>query len=106
MIVRDDVPLGVALAQTIHAAGQSAQLPGAAAAEPPTTAVALAAPVAELVALARTLDAAGIACVLIREPDEPWRDAPMALGVVPAPRALVRRFVAHLPLMRGKADHV
>ena len=92
------------LAQTIHAAGQSAQLPGAAAAAPPTTAVALAAPVDELLAIASRLADAGVPCVLIREPDEPWCDAPMALGIIPAPRAIVRRFVAHLPLVRGKDD--
>ena len=48
------------LAQTIHAAGQSAQLPGAAAAAPPTTAIALAAPVDELLALAGRLADAGV----------------------------------------------
>ena len=104
MIVRSDAPPGVQLAQTIHAAGQSAQLPGAATAAPPTTAIALAAPVDELLALAGRLADAGVACVLIREPDDPWRDAPMALGIIPAPRALVQRFVAHLPLVRGKDD--
>ena len=44
--------------------------------------------------------------VLVHEPDEPWRGALMAIGMVPAPRALVRSFVAHLPLVRGKDDHV
>jgi len=104
VIVRDDAPPGVQCAQLIHAAGQSAQLPGAAAAAPPTTAIALAAPVDELLALAGRLADAGVACVLIREPDDPWCDAPMALGIIPAPRALLRRFVAHLPLVRGKDD--
>ncbi len=102
--MRDDAPPGVQLAQTIHAAGQSAQLPGAAPTEPPTIAIALTAPVDELLALAQRLADAGVPCVLIREPDEPWCDAPMALGIVPAPRARVRRFVAHLPLVRGKDD--
>ena len=105
MIVRSDVPRGVQLAQTIHAAGCSAQLPGASSTAPPTVAVALAAPPAVLAALARALADAGIAHVCVHEPDDPWHGALMAVGVVPAPRALVRRFVAHLPLVRGKDDH-
>ncbi|HUJ57016.1 MAG TPA: hypothetical protein VLX92_00830 [Kofleriaceae bacterium] len=105
MIVRADAPLGVQLAQTIHAAGQSAQLPGARTASPPTVAIALASPPAELAELAAALAAAGVRHVCVHEPDDPWRGALMAIGVVPSPRALVRRFVAHLPLVRGKDDH-
>ena len=102
MIVRDDVPGGVQLAQTIHAAGWSAQLPAARATAPPTIAVALAASPRELADLGRTLAAAGVPHVLVHEPDEPWRGALMAIGVVPISRALVRRYLAHLPLVRGK----
>lgn len=105
MIIRDDVPPGVQLAQTIHAAGQSAQVAGADTASPPTVAIALAASPEELAMLARALAEAELGHVLVHEPDEPWRGALMAIGVVPAPRALVRRFVAHLPLVRGKDDH-
>lgn len=105
MIVRDDAPPGVQLAQTIHAAGQSAQLPDASPASPPTVAIALAARSDELAALARALADAGVHHVLVHEPDDPWRGALMAIGVVPSPRAFVRRFVAHLPLVRGKDDH-
>jgi hypothetical protein len=105
VIVRDDAPIGVQIAQTIHAAGWSAQLPGANAAAPPTTAIALAAPVDALAAIARRLDAAGVPHVLVHEPDDPWRGALMAIGVVPSPRAAVQRFVAHLRLVRGKDDH-
>lgn len=94
--------MGVQLAQTIHAAGWSAQLPGAEVASPPTIAVALAAPPDELAALVRALAQARIGHVAIHEPDEPWRGALMAIGVVPSSRERVRRFVAHLPLVRGK----
>jgi hypothetical protein len=104
VIVRDDVPLGVQLAQTIHAAGQSAQLPGSCTAAPPTIAVSLAASQAELGDLAHTLAAAGVPHVRVHEPDEPWRGALMAIGVVPTSRARVRRYLAHLPLVRGKDD--
>ena len=105
VIVRDDAPLGVQLAQTIHAAGQSAQLPNAGTASPPTVAVALAAHPYELALLARALADACIHHVLVHEPDEPWRGALMAIGIAPSLRALVRRFVAHLPLVCGKDDH-
>jgi hypothetical protein len=105
VIVRSDVPPGVQLAQTIHAAGWSAQLPGASLAAPPTIAIALAAGPDELAALARALAEAGVRHVLVHEPDEPWRGALMAIGVVPSPRTPVRRLLAHLPLVRGKDDH-
>jgi hypothetical protein len=102
VIVRSDAPSGVQLAQTIHAAGQSAQLADAESASPPTIAVALAASCDELAATARVLAEAGVRHVLVHEPDEPWRGALMAIGIVPSPRVHVRRFVAHLPLVRGK----
>ena len=97
--------MGVQAAMIIHAAGESAQLRGAAAAGPPTHAVALTASEVELCALARALERAGVPHVFVREPDEPWRGAPMAIGVVPTSRARVRRLVAHLPLVRGKDEH-
>ena len=88
----------------IHAAGRSAQLPGARAVEF-AIAVALEAPPDELCALSRALADAGVPHVFVHEPDEPWRGAPMAIGVVPSSRSTVRRFVAHLPLVRGKERH-
>ena len=96
--------MGVQAAMIIHAASESAQLRGAAAACPPTHAVALSASEAELRALARELAIAGVPYVFVREPDEPWCGAPMAIGVVPTSRARVRRLVAHLPLVRGRDD--
>jgi hypothetical protein len=88
----------------IHAAGHSAQLSGASSASPPTIAVALAASVDELLALQRTLEDLDVPHTLVREPDEPWRDAPMAIGVVPTHRERVRRLFAHLRPVRGKAS--
>jgi hypothetical protein len=102
VIVRDDALQGVQLAQTIHAAGWSAQLPHAGDASPPTVAIALAASPVELTDLARVLADAGVRHVLVHEPDAPWHGALMAIGMVPSPRVLVRRYVAHLPLVRGK----
>ena len=71
---------------------------------PPTIAIALAATLDELVALGHALAAADVPHVLVHEPDEPWRGALMAIGVVPSSRARVRRYVAHLPLVRRKDD--
>ena len=105
MIVRTDAPFGVQAAMIVHAAGQSAQLPGASTALSPTTAVALEASLDVLLALQRRLVELGVPHVLVREPDEPWRDAPMAIGVVPMPRAHVRCLFAHLSLVRGKDRH-
>jgi hypothetical protein len=102
VIVRRDLPRGVQAAMIVHAAGHSAQLPGARAASPPAIAVVLAASLDELCALTRVLDDAGVPHVFVREPDEPWRDAPMAIGVVPMARARVRRLLAHLPLVRAE----
>lgn len=96
--------MGVLAAMIVHAAGESAQLCGASAAGPPTHAVALTASEAELCALARELERGGVPFVFVREPDEPWRGAPMAIGVAPMPRGRVRRLLAHLPLVRGKDD--
>lgn len=90
----------------VHAAGESAQLPEARATGPPTRAVVLAASVAELLALAATLAHAAVPHVFVREPDAPWCGAPMAIGLVPMPRARLRRLLAHLPLVRGEEDHV
>jgi hypothetical protein len=85
------------VAQTIHAAGESSpgQLPNN------TFAVALAArDEAELVATHDRLTAAGVSCVLIREPDAPWSGAAMSLGVVPCDRSAVRKYLSNLPLLR------
>ena len=102
MIVREDAPVGVQAAMIVHAAGHSAQLPGSPPAAPPTIAVALHASVDELLALEAALVADDVPHVLVREPDEPWCDAPMAIGVVPIDRARVRRLLAHLRPVRGK----
>jgi hypothetical protein len=103
VIVRSDVPTGVQAAMIVHAAGDSAQLPGAHRAAPPCIAVALAADPDELAALVRALLAEDLPHVLVREPDEPWRDALMAIGVVPMPRARAKRLLAHLRTVGGKA---
>lgn len=83
--MRNDLPHGVQLAQTVHAAGESGrlseQLPG------DTRAVALAAASEEvLLELEARLRFAGIPHAAIREPDAPYNGALMAIGCSPLPR--------------------
>lgn len=85
------------VAQTIHAAGESVRDP----VPSHTYAVALKArSEAQLVELHVRLERAGIACVLIREPDPPWNGAAMALGITPCDRTLVKKYLSQLPLLR------
>lgn len=48
----------------------------------------------------RLLDA-DIACILIREPDEPFNGAPTCIGCFPIPRQKIRRLLSGLPLLRA-----
>jgi hypothetical protein len=94
VIVRSDAPAGVQAAQIIHAAGESGP------ARPGTYAVALAAGPEALHQLELDLAEAGVAFVAIREPDPPWSGALMAIGLHPAHKEQLRRYVRHLPLLR------
>lgn len=81
VIIRADLPRGVQIAQTIHAAGESSHgnLP------PSTHAVALEAPDEKaLLDLEQRLISARIEHVAIREPDQ--NDELMAIGLVPCVR--------------------
>lgn len=84
VVIRKDLPVGVALAQCVHAAGESAanlEVP------PNTHAVVLSVEnEAELLRLESKLLANGISIFAIREPDEPWSGALMAIGLPPQPR--------------------
>ncbi len=91
MIVRSDLPIGVQVAQMVHAAGQSAQLRSAMPTAPPTVAVALAGSLDQLLALERALIAADVSYVMIREPDPPWvsdRQSAPVIAVVRGPAGL------------------
>lgn len=99
VIVRKDLPFGVALAQTVHAAGESAQevkVP------PNTCAVVLAVPdEAALLAVEKRLQEALIDGVTsIREPDEPYCGQLMTIGIKPQPRGKIRKLLSNLPLYR------
>lgn len=96
MIVRADLPAGVMVAQTIHAAGESSNgdIPQG------TYAIALAAKdELHLHRIEKKLIKLDIPHVAIREPDAPWNGALMAIGLYPAPRNLVRKGVARLSLI-------
>lgn len=80
-IIRADLPHRVQIAQTIHAAGESAQ---GMVVPPNTHAIAKqAANEEELLELEAKLILAGIEFVAIREPDEPWNGQLMVIGLKP-----------------------
>ena len=94
VIVRSDLPFGVAVAQTIHAAGESfGQVPEG------TYAVALAARnEGHLALIEQKLNDAGIPHHAVREPDR--NNELMAIGLQPvADRTVVRCVVGRLRLL-------
>jgi len=81
----------------VHAAGESS--PGNLAHD--THAIVLAVPnEPALVALAERLAKARIAHVTIREPDAPWNNALMAIGLVPGRKEALRRYLSSIPLLK------
>ncbi len=98
MVIRKDLPPGVALAQTVHAAGESAQNTEV---PPHTHAVVLAVPdEASLLVVETNLKLAGVDIAAIREPDPPWNGQLMAIGIKPQPREKIRKLLSNLPLYR------
>lgn len=105
VVLRAGLPLGVAAAQLTHASGESARL-----ADLPknTHAVVLEAKdEATLLEIEACLTACGLPHAAIREPDEPWSFALMAIGLAPlAPQQLTgeaKRMLRRLPLF-GKGE--
>jgi hypothetical protein len=100
VIIRKDLPLGVQLAQTVHAAGESALLgilPRG------THAIVLAArDEAHFCDLEVKAKALGFvdSFVGFREPDAPYLGALMAIGFKPAPRGTYKKLLSQLPLVR------
>ena len=98
MIIRKDLPFGVALAQATHAAGESAQ---AVSIPPDTHAVVLAAlDEQELLALETKLLKHGVDLVAIRELDPPYFNQLMAIGIKPQPRKKLKKLLSNLPLYK------
>lgn len=97
MIVRKDLPRGLQSAMLVHAAGESS--PGNLPED--THAIVLSVPDEEaLAALAKRLEKFGVTHVTIREPDAPYSGAMMAIGVVPARREELKRYLSSLPLLK------
>jgi hypothetical protein len=96
--VRRDLPLGAIAAQLIHAAGASASghsVPD------DTHAVALAVPdEASLLVLETQLQASGVLFHAVREPDAPYLNALMAIGIPPQQREALRPLLRHLELLK------
>ncbi len=98
VIVRADLPHGVQVAQTIHAAGESVKEPVPSS----TYAVALHAPnEASLIELEAHLALRGMPFVAIREPDAPYNGQLMAIGVQPMVRTKqLRKMFASFKLVQ------
>lgn len=101
MIVRRDLPFGTLVAQTVHAAGETA-LPGGVPSG--TRAVALAAKNEQhLLKIANRLRSRSIPFKIICEPDQPWDGAAMAIGLYPTQnRKSIKRALSRLPLIKEK----
>lgn len=95
VVIRADLPQGVAAAQIVHAAGESvvATVPAG------TFAVVLGVPdEPALQSLAARLVAAAVPHAIAVETDGDWAGQMMAIGVAPAPRSSLRRHFSSLPL--------
>jgi hypothetical protein len=96
-VVRSDVTRGTQSAMIVHAAGESS--PG----NLPDTTHAVVLVVddeAALMKLSLRLHREGLAHRVVREPDAPWNNAIMAIGIAPARKDVVRRHVSSLRLLR------
>lgn len=98
VIVRADISIGAQVAQTIHAAGESADPRP----HPGCIAVALLAKdESHLLEIAASLDRAGIRHQHVVEGDGPYARQLMSIGINPTTdRAAVRKVLSSLPLVR------
>lgn len=96
-MVRDDLPRGIQAAQIVHAAGESS--PGNLSSG--TFAVVLSVPNEQaLCELRARLSIAPLAHVGVYEPDAPWNNALMAIGIVPGRKEVLRRHLSGLALLK------
>lgn len=98
VVVRTDLPIGLMAAQIVHAAGESAQhglLP------PDAHAVVLAVPSEDaLREVHARLELERVAHICITENDPPFDGQMMAIGLVPAKKEKLRKYLSSLPLLR------
>ncbi len=97
VIVREDLPRGVQFAQTVHAAGESCEGPLPVG----TYAVALGVKDEQhLLAKASLLWDAEVPHTVIYEPDPPYYNEAMAIGIWPtSDRTSIRKVTSDLPLL-------
>lgn len=100
IIVRRDLPFGVALAQTAHAAAESARMVPAQM-ERDTVGVLGVKNEAVLMKLHKRLIRKGVNHVAIYEPDPPWDSALMSIGVAPGVKRWLEPFFRKIQLYRG-----
>lgn len=104
ILIRMDLPSGVKLAQTAHAAGEafhhySRDNDGDLNPTTGTTVIVLGVDNEEMLsAYAALLDVEQVPHVLFREPDAPYNGAPMALGTHPMEQAALAPYFASLQL--------
>lgn len=104
-IVRRDLPFGVICAQLTHAAGESfyrlPQFSTGSQYSTHTIAVVLGARnETKLLKLEDWLKEDDVPHVAIREPDAPWYNQLMAIGLVPAQRETVQKYVKYFQTIR------
>lgn len=95
--MRADLPRRGQAAQLVHAAGESS--PGGL----PEGTYAIVLQVPDEAALAREadrLERAGVKLTRVHEPDAPYHGALMALGLWPARKEALRRYLSSLPLLK------
>ncbi len=97
MVVRDELERGALAAQVTHAAGESSRLADL---PPGTHAVVLQTSESGLHLLEQQLAEAGVLHAAIREPDPPFHGALVAIGLAPAPKQSLKRFLSNLRLLR------
>ena len=98
VVVRSDLSTGFAMAQVVHASGESLAEPVQAG----TYAVVLSVPdEATLRSLAASLARSGVDRVLVEEPDPPYCGEATAIGLTPThDRQALSRILGRLPLLR------
>jgi len=96
-IVRTDIPIGLAFAQCVHAAGESSD----GKLKPGTYAVALGVETEkQLHALADELEAKGVPVHRVEESHGKYAGQLMALGIAPGPKSVRGKHLSTLPLLR------
>jgi hypothetical protein len=104
ILVRQDLPFSVQMVNVAHAAGESITTP-----IPSNTRAVLlhVKDEAQLLDCARLIEKKGLTHVLVREPDEPFNNSAMAIGLEPSNRRnMLRRLFYNLELVKEKQKKI